>query len=526
MKTFKKYKYENTILTIFIYVFLFIIFLFNIYSTDDFTTRDNYGSIWGGFKAVIHMGNGRILGNFILYVFGIVPLFRIIFKPLVLTAIIFLCEFIFNIKKMWQKIVVSLLIIIPSSGFFANCYMNNPCFANYVIPLFCFLICMAFIKFSQNLQGKNKTKKLGINIVIFIFAVCMQLYSENTTVVAFTFAGFMLVYSIASKKDKLKYIALFTGSSVGLLIMFLVPKMIAYALVDMSAYRGLIFSVPYAVGVIAKFSDYFSTVTLWIIIFGAMQIYLLKKEAANDRFYIVHIIIATTYPGICLLYSFTRTTENKVISGITLFLMGMMILFLLNAAVIFIKYLKTKETKILSLFMLILMAMSVGMFMLINLNGYRVFYLTVFVFICLNLFILNYLNNNYSEIQLLLQPSKVKNYICLILMCCFTVMLPLQIIQEYDVQVMRHEYVEERLSAGDKEIYIPKIPNKNLVRDIYIDFYRSCVMKDFSDVDFYFIDIEDWEKVGDYYALQNDPIESITYAIKHLDYGNKRSYLT
>ncbi len=472
------------------------------------------------------MGNGRILGNFILYVFGVVPLFRIIFKPLVLTTIIFLCEFVFNIKETWQKITVSLLIIIPSSGFFANCYMSNPCFANYVIPLFCFLICMAFIRFLQNLQSGNKLKKIGINIVILFFAVCMQLYSENTTVVAFTFAGFMLIYSIVSKKDKLKYIAFFAGSLVGLLIMFLVPKMIGYVLVDMSAYRGLVFNVPYAVGVIAKFSDYFSTVTLWILIFGAMQIYLLKKEASNDRFYIGHIIVAAIYPGICILYSFTRTTEYKVIAGLTLFLTGMMILFFLNAAIIFIRYFKKKETVIFSLFMLMLMAMSVGMFMVINLNGYRVFYLTVFIFVCLNLFILNYLNNNYSEIWIFLKPSKVKNYVCLILMCCFAIILPLQIMQEYDVQVMRHEYVEERLSAGDKEIYIPKIPNKNLVRDIYIGFYRSYVMKNYSDVKFYFVDIEDWEKVEDYYALQNDPIESIIYAIKHLDYGNKKSYLS
>lgn len=523
MKSLTKKRYENIFLTIFIFLFLFVVFLFNIYSTDDFTTRDNYGSVFNCFKSSLHMGNGRILGNFILYVFGFMPLFRIVFKPLVITAIIFLCEYVFNIKEMWQKITVSLLIIIPSSGFFANCYINNPCFANYVTPLFCFLVCMALIKISY---WKNTIQKIAFNIVVFIFAVCMQLFSENTSIVSFAFAGFMLIYSIVRKKDKLKYSVFFSGTVVGLLIMLFVPKMIGYVSTDMSAYRGLVFDIPFAVGVIAKFSDYFSTVTLWIFIFGAMQIFLLKKEATKDRFYTAHFVIATIYPSICILYKFTRTPLEKVISGLALLLTALMALFLINAAVIFIKYLKQEEAKVFSLGMLILMGISVGMFMFININGYRVFYLTVFIFICLNLFFLNYLNNNYSEIQTVLKPSKEKKFACLVLMCCFAVMLPLQIIQEYDAQVMRHEYVEERLSAGDKEIYIPKIPNKNMVRDIYIDFYSSYVMKNYPDVEFYFVDIEDWDELDQYYALQNNPWESITYAVRHLDYGNKKSFIT
>lgn len=519
MKITKRNCYEKIIFAIFLYALIFTVFLFNIYTTDDFTAHSNYGSLLGCLKASIHMGNGRLLGNFLLYSFVFYPSLRIIFKPLILSALILLCDYVFNINNLWQKIIISLLIIIPSSGFFSNCYMQNPCFLNYVAPILPFLICLALIKFSKN---RNKFVTILLSIIIFICAVCTQLFSENTSVIFLIFSGFLFVYKAINKKITLTHIGMFCGAFIGLITMFLIPRTVSYIGTNMSEYRGFIFNIPFAIGVMAKFSDYFSTVALWILLFGAIQIFLLKKESKKDAIYVVHVTIAAVYPAICILYKFTRTPSDKIISGLTLFLSLMISLFFLNAAVIFIRFLKEKEVKIFSLVVLFLMVISVGMFMIININGYRVFYLTVFMFICLNLYILNYLYNNYHQIQNLFHGHTTKNIVCSVLMCCFAIMLPLQIIQEYDVQVIRQEYVEEMLLNGEKEIYLPKIPNKNLVRDIWMDFYNDFIMKNYPEVTFYFVDIEDWERCDYYTALQNNPLTSITYAIKHLDYGNKK----
>ena len=126
MKFAIKDNYKKIIYVILLYALLFVTFLFNIYATDDFTTRYDYGSVLGCLKSSIHMGNGRLLGNFILYVFGFEPLFRIVLKPMILTAIVLLCEYVFNIKELWLKMVVSLLIIIPLLAFLQTVIFQTP----------------------------------------------------------------------------------------------------------------------------------------------------------------------------------------------------------------------------------------------------------------------------------------------------------------------------------------------------------------------------------------------------------------
>lgn len=512
----KKSSFQSILLAVFIYVLLFVVFLFNIYATDDFLAQIDYGSVFGCMKISSHIGNGRFLGNFLLSLCAFKPIVRIIFKPFILTCAILLSEFIFNVKELQLKIIVSLLMIIPSSGFFANCYIQNPSFINYVVPLFGILLCIAFIKISHN---KSKAIRIFLVAVTFVCAFCSQLYSENTSVIFLVLACSMLAYNILNKKECLMYWGMLIGATIGFAVMLIVPKIMS---LDLSEYRGFILNFPFAVGVVAKFSDYFSTAALWIALFGALQLFFLKKEAQNSKLYGVHVIIAAVYPGLCLFYKFTRTPSDKTVSTITLLLAMMMIVFFLNAGIIFLKYIKEKETRYFSIVLILLMGMSVGMFMFININGYRVFYLTLFIFICLNLYFLNYLKKRYPKVKNLLQQNRIKNAVCTILACCFAIMLPLQIIQEYDVQVIRQEYVEEKLLTGEKEIYLPKIPNKAIVRDIYLDFYEDFIMSNYPDVTVHFVDMEDWELNDKYVALLNNPVASVTYAINRLDYGNKK----
>ena len=153
--TERKRYYENILLTVFIYALLFVVFLFNFYDTDDYSMQTSWIGVkeLSGLDFSIHYGNGRFIGNLALYYFNYYPITRMFVKPLVLTVIIACCYYVFNIKILWVKIATALLIIVPSSGFYAKCYSSNPCIMNYVAPVANVLICFALMKLIK------KTKK-------------------------------------------------------------------------------------------------------------------------------------------------------------------------------------------------------------------------------------------------------------------------------------------------------------------------------------------------------------------------------
>ena len=157
MKSTMKNKYENIFLAGFIYALLFIVFLFNFFDTDDYSMQRFVSSatMLKGLDFSIHYGNGRFIGNLALYCFNCFPLIRIVAKPLVLTVMVLCMFYVFDINKFWMKATTSLLVILPSSGFYAKCYSSNPCMMNYVAPLTNVFVCFALMKFICKKRRKS-----------------------------------------------------------------------------------------------------------------------------------------------------------------------------------------------------------------------------------------------------------------------------------------------------------------------------------------------------------------------------------
>lgn len=520
--TAKKSSFQSILLAVFIYALLFVVFLFNFFDTDDYSMQSSTLAIDGmsGIDFAIHYGNGRFLGNFALYLFNFYPVVRMFVKPLVITTLIICMNYVFEIKHLYGKIATALLIILPSSGFYAKCYSSNPCIMNYVAPLANVFVCFALMKF---IAAKKRHVNSLLYAILLVASICMQFYSENSTIVYLTTAIFLIVYKfVTEKKIVARYILFLLGGVIGATLMFIVPNHISYSVIDenvMENYRHIIINIPYAVGVVAKFAEYFSTAAVWIMIFGTALIYIVVKESPDDKLKPWHIVSAAAYPIVCLFYKFIQTEEAKVISSVKLFLMLLMFAFLLNAVIIFIRFVHDTKTRVYSLFGVFLLAMSVGMFMILNQHGYRTFYLSLIIFASLTLYLVRYAVKTY-DIKPEIKTQNVLNLTSVIVMLSVAILLPLQTIQNYDVFVMRQEYVDEKISQGDTLIYVPKVPNKSLVRDEFLDFYKGYFTKNNKDVEIKFVDIEDWEQFENYQSMMDNPVVSISYAVSHLDFSN------
>lgn len=169
--------------------------------------------------------------------------------------------------------------------------------------------------------------------------------------------------------------------------------------------------------------------------------------------------------------------------------------------------------------MMFIFAMSVGMFMFVNLHGYRTFYCSLFIFVGTTLYLMQYILKTYS-IEIIGIKKKQLNCIAAIVMLCFIGLLQLQTIQNYDFFAMRQEYIDIKIANGCKNICVSKVPNTNLVRDEWIDFYKGFYTKNAPDVKITFIDGEEWDWYWKYRSMIDNPITTVTYAIEHLDYGN------
>ena len=347
----------------------------------------------------------------------------------------------------------------------------------------------------------------------------MQFYSENATVIFLATAVFLIAYKyFTEKKFEADHIIFFIGGIIGAALMFIVPKHISYSVIGenvMSSYRQIIFNIPFAIGVVVKFAEYFSTAAIWIVIFGAVLTYIVIKESPDDKFKFWHIVFSNVYPAVCVLYKFTQTEEAKVISSVKL----LMFAFLLNALIIIFRFIKDIKTKSYSVFAIFALALSVGMFMILTLHGYRTFYLSLIIFVSLTIYLASYIVNEYG-ISLEGKVLRMFNVTAVSALLCFAVLLPLQTIQNYDVFAMRQEYVDEKISQGEKLVYVPKVPNKNLVRDEFLHFYKDYFTAEHQDVDIVFIDIEDWERFEEYQSMMDNPLTSITYAVSHLQFSN------
>ncbi len=513
---------KNFPLFICIFIALFCILFFTPYATDDYAEKLSVmNATWPEcFKSALFYGNGRVFGNLGLLSCLHNDLIRAFLNPLIITVAVFCCIYVFEIKTLYGKLAVALMLVIPAQGYFSNCFAVNPSFYNYVVPICLFTVCLALLKYSAKI---GKIRWL-LAFILLILSFCMQLFSENSSIIFMLFALGVCVYEfITDKKISVCNIALLIGTVIGLAAIMLLPNYlgeIGEFKYNMSEYRNVYISIPYIIGVLAQFAEIFSSAFIVIAVLSAAEVFLVIKESPEDKFKKWHIVIPVLYSLLSLLYSFIQSSERKVIASAKLALLGLFVIFFANSVLIFIRFIKSKKDRTAVLFLTLLAMMSVGMFTVLDQHGYRTFYLSVCLVAAISLYIINIIKREYGANDILEKAQPVLNTATVIACLCFSVILTCLTVQNYDVSLMRERYVAEKSAQGETEIHIPKLPNKRICSEDYFMKFEEYLSDNYGEAEYTFVDMEDWELNESYQSMQDDPVLSLTYALENYNFNN------
>ncbi len=518
-----KVKRTDFVQTLVLFASIFVVLFFSPYSADDYSLlaglvaspeKDLQSFLW----SAIAFGNGRFLGNLELWFSIFADTFRIVAKPVFLTAIIVMTIKLFDLKNSYEKIFAAILLLFPSAGFFSKCYVNTPCFFNFVAPFVGFLLSLCIIKWYHSGEQKGLSKICSC-AVLLVASICMQLHSEHSTL-SFVLAaiGVCIFERYKYKKISIPAGVFFTGSVVGAVIMFLGPRIMGVES-KMEGYRGLHIDIPYAIGVLGKFSEMISTVVLLFVFISVLVLVILVKESPKDKYRPVHIFIAVLYPVVSLMYVLNmQTNEAKAVSHIKLIFLALLSLYILNTITIVLRFVKSNEAKCIMVFVAMLAALSVIMFTVLNQHGYRTFYLAFFLMFIFAMVLFKTVVRE-SGIAFTQEVQKVTGMVATVVFVMAIAMMSLQIIQNYDVVIMRDHYIKEKSYTQEEVIEIPKLPNKRIWLDEYIHLYKDYFETVSNGKEIQFVDIEEWELYEEYQSMQDNPITAVTYAFTNFNFN-------
>lgn len=518
-----KVKKTDFIQTLVLFAAIFVVLFFSPYSADDYSLlnrlvvnpeKDLQSFLW----SAIVFGNGRFLGNLELWFSVFADTFRIVAKPVFLTAIIVMTIKLFDLKNSYEKIFVAILLLFPSAGFFSKCYVNTPCFFNFVAPFVGFLLSLCIIKRYHSGEQKDLSKICAC-VVLLIASVCMQLHSEHSTLIFVLAAiGVCIFERYKYKKISIPAGLFFTGSVIGAAVMFLGPRIMGVES-KMEGYRGLYINLPYAIGVLGKFSEMISTVVLLFVFISVLELMILAKRSSKDKYRTIHILVAVLYPVISLVYVLNmQTNEAKAVSYIKLIFLALLSLYVLNTIAIVLKFVKSTEAKYIMVVVVALAVLSVAVFTVLNQHGYRTFYLALFlVFI----FAIVLFKTAIRECEIDFN-EETRKYLGIVSKAAFSILIAVmsfQMIQNYDVVIMRDHYIKEKSYAQEEVIEIPKLPNKRIWLDEYIHLYKDYFETVTNGKEIQFVDIEEWELYEEYQSMQDNPIAAVTYAFTNFNFN-------
>ncbi len=519
----EKKNYKNILFYFAVFLGLFCIFFFTPYATDDYGEKlSAFDCTWlECIKGAVCYGNGRFLGNIGLYACLHNDLIRIFLKPLFITVLILCSSYVFEIKSLWGRLCLALLIVFPAQGFFSFCYAANPTFFNYTVPIVFFMCALSIIKYTDIKAHSN----IILTVLLFIVSVCMQLFSENSSIIFSLFAFCACIFCLSvNKKVKLDYLVLFIGSVIGLAAMMILPKYIEAHFgmkYDMAGYRGIILSIPYMLGVVSQFAEMFSSAFAVILVLSAAEIFIVIKESPDDKAKKWHIAIPAGYSLLSFLYIFFQSKEKKILAPIKLLLLAALMIFLINSFIIVLRFVKEKKDRTVILFLGVLAITGVGMFTVLSQHGYRTYFLPLCLVIGIALYLLKIIKREY-KIDFISPKTESALNTALVCAClCFTAIITLQTVQNYDVYCMREKYAAEKLEQGESIIYVPKLPNRALFSEDYMEYCKEYLKQGRNeDAEIVFVDIEEWEWQEKYQSVLDNPVEGIMYSVRNFNFNN------
>lgn len=467
--------------------------------------------------AAMNYGNGRFIGNFMLYFTARHYEFASVIGAAVMSVFVWVLNKLFFKSNVYTFPAVALLVAAPSAGMVSDTYFLVSALLNYVPPVLLMALCAVFVR---NIK-ENKAKIISY-VALLVCGIASCLFSENSTAVIVLLSIFTVIYGISQqKKINLYSVVYFVSALTGTGVMLALPK-ITKSAYKMDEYRqmmtGVMPLVKNSFKNFAKFCDAVCESYLLLIVLVFAMILLVKKLEISAKLKKILYSAFSGYAVVAIVLSqyelddfFTLKTYSIKIFATVIFIL---------AAVFAVFCIKDKTVKLKQIFCGMLCAASVVVMFVSDVCGPRTFYLSYCLILAFAVMILDYAMPK----KLLAKISKPDFRKCAVAVCSVAVVAvccatSVQGLYNFDYYVMRTKHLHENYSQSEA-VKIPILPFDSVSREDEAKMYLAkiyCVEPDEIEVTYenYVDNREDYQELK-----QMDFTELVKYAVENYSYKN------
>lgn len=414
-----------------------------------------FGDIW---NETLHMGNGRILGNFGIMILVRCPWIKVLYKSILMCLLPYFLIQLLNISKRYVKIVCVILIMFPGNYMFAQIYVWTSGFQNYFPPIILFLSCLVLIK-----KRRGKLRIID-EVYLLLCGVAETLFLETATLMFIEVGIILVVLAWKKEEGKVASVIFLLSSLVGFVILLGLPYFI-HSNGNINGYRKILLDsgirkiVVSAVSHVEKFVQTIAGCTFLIILISIVMIYILLKKKVivkNDHIkYNIALFFLAAFPVYSIL--------NNCFIKQWVFSEGWMVYVTIG---LFIGYLWTiswiiwaikEERRLIYLIILFLALFSYAPMLLLETVRERNCYISYLYLVAFILLLLE--NISFPEECLRVFEKFSITIVLSIILVIFMVCA------EWNyVSYMREKYCERMVAKREETIYLPALPHAQLLQ--------------------------------------------------------------
>ena len=406
--------------------------------------------------------------------------FRTFFHTGMLMLLIFFVSYLTKEKDKNLLILSCVLIISVSPTIFREVYLWSSGFANYIPGIVSmFLSYMITIR-----QGARN--KLGWGVLLFVISFSGQLFVEHTAIINIMSAIVILVFYTMEKKNRTMPIIWLTGAILGVIVLFMIPKLFYvpnewenYQRFNLDSIRDLAGSV--FVNAINIGDVYLQNVCALVILSVILLLVSPKKT------FIVKFILFFT-PA----YGFiTNFILGNVWNGMFYCFFDLLVLLSYVTVVFLLIYKNSnlcRKRKI--LICLGMCIFSVLPLLIVYPTGARCLFHS---YVFLILLILHLLNGNWKVISI--KKYNALKTVMIGMSSIFMIGLCVHFNEIHKIDEERLDYIREMLEQGEENISVPEIPSQYVKQNSEWSYGQVFFYKEKQDINFEFIDYNDWKEL-------------------------------
>ena len=462
------------------YILLFLVSTtlahFLIYTHDDWAWGSSVGI--NRLNKLFDNYNGRYLGNLIVLVLTRSYVLKTIVVGSITSLIIIVLQRIINKNNTNILLISIILFFCMPKAIFKESIAWISGFSNYAISSLLLLI------YYLNIEKIQDNKSKIVNVLLLLLGFSVSLLMENITIYNLLLSIFMIVYfkyKDKSKKINIANIFYLIGSLAGTILMF--TNSVYYNISKGEDFYREISTDNFLIKALYNANSILKhTFTRNGIMISLISVLLLKiiydnKDKLKNK-YIFQFLTSYIfiYPIYCLLRSNSPTfaifsTHTDIMDFLLASIYSLIVLF------ITIKLIFNKELKKRLLFYLGSIVILIGPLLFVTPIGPRCFLIIYLLMALYTLDIYNYLISDKIK-------ETFNKYILLIIVLAFVYLFEIYI-HIYVENKNRHKFIEERVLAGDKFIYLTPLPHEDYT------WFSSPVNDHFREVFKLYYDLDD-----------------------------------